>query len=159
MKIADDPFNGIDKLARKAVKEHHELMEKLRKRVDPFELVMEFHKKFGLVINEKPTIPEGTTILLRERLVREEFEEFIDAWKEDNLKEMLDALCDLIYVIYGTAISYGLPINEGLREVHRSNMSKLGEDGKPVRRNDGKILKGPNFFPPDLVQVLKDAKK
>jgi len=93
---------------------------------------------------------------LREALIREEFEEeLVPAMKDGNIVEIADALSDILYVTYGAAVAFGIPIDECFAEVHRSNMSKTGPDGKALRREDGKILKGPNYFRPNLARILQ----
>ena len=84
----------------------------------------------------------------------EEFYELITALNNDDLVELADGMADLIVVVCGTALSYGIPLDEVFAEVHLSNMSKLGEDGKPIYREDGKVLKGPYYHPPDIQGVL-----
>lgn len=131
----------------------------------PYNMVLEFHKVYlqeiaktavAVEIEFKNTDePEDKLLRLRHRLIEEEFFEFDEGFKYRDEVEMLDALCDIIYVIYGMAISIGWDINGALEEVHRSNMSKLGKDGKPIIRDDGKILKGPNYFKPDLHKFIK----
>lgn len=186
-----------------------------------FQMVQEFHEKFGLPIRTEPKIPIEKEVILRTDLDEEEFEEFCEANEDGNLVGCADALTDQLYVAYGQGLVYGIDLNreynppEGLApylpttelkancirrletrladiidahtrgidkikealnlyirelyitgeiygidlnkcftEVHRSNMSKLGEDGKVIYREDGKVLKGPNFTPPDLKKVL-----
>jgi len=126
------------------------------------EALVEFHETYGLVINESPIgftfeEDEDKTELfqLRSNLVMEEYSEWQAAHEGEDLVELADAICDLVYVLVGTAVSYGIPFDRCFAEVQRSNMSKLGEDGKPiVRETDGKILKGPNFSPPDLHSII-----
>lgn len=112
--------------------------------------VREFHSAYGLGIASEPT-PRPDSWKLRIELLREEY---VAAAENGDLVEVADALADMVYVIYGTACEYGLPLDALLAEVHRSNMSKLGPDGQPVRRADGKILKGPDYQPPDIAGVL-----
>lgn len=128
----------------------------------PYDMVKEFHKKFRHPIRKTPANidnPRDIDLILltnlRHRLIKEEWEEFDEAFWDNNEIEMLDALCDMIYVIYGMAIAMGWDINSALAEVHRSNMSKLGADGEPIVREDGKIEKGENYSPPDLAQFFK----
>lgn len=133
--------------------------------------VVEFHETFGVPVAWKPTVPPVDRIKLRIELIKEELIELIEACgmlegiapaleqplnpcREVNLLEVADALTDLRYVVDGACLEFGLPAEKLLREVHRSNMSKLGSDGKPVLREDGKILKGPNFTLPDLKSIL-----
>lgn len=123
----------------------------------PSRCVMEFHDEFELLINDIPQIPDTKTEKLRKKLLEEEYTELMTALEERNLPEILDGLLDLVYVAYGTAISYGLPMMAGMNAVQDSNMSKLGNDGKPIKRQDGKILKGSEFFPPMLNKLLEDC--
>lgn len=118
------------------------------------ELVAEFHSAFDIPVLDRPTLPEPERRALRERLLKEELDEFIEANKNGDLIEAVDAIIDLLYVLYGTALEYGIKTKPLFHEVHRSNMSKLGADGKPLRREDGKVLKGPNFFKPNILEVL-----
>ena len=119
--------------------------------------VQEFHKAFGLGINSTPTAQLTTEkVQLRYELMKEENEEYLEAAKSENLIEIADALGDMLYILCGTIIEHGLQhkISEVFEEIQRSNMSKLGEDGKPVYRDDGKVLKGPGYFQPDLKRIL-----
>ena len=95
---------------------------------------------------------------LRLGLIDEEFTELKDALDDNDIVEVADAISDLLYVVLGTAISYGIPIDKVFEEVHRSNLSKLDANGKPIRREDGKILKGPNFFEPQpgIIRILRE---
>lgn len=120
-----------------------------------FEQVREFHKAFGVADPDKPTLLENKEQRLRISLIREELEEYIEAVTNDDLVEAADALCDLAYVVFGAAACHGFTrFDEMFDEVQRSNMSKLGLDGKPIIREDGKIMKGPGFFKPNLVQFM-----
>lgn len=123
----------------------------------PLEAVKEFHEAFDVPIESRPTIPTFSIRHLREKLITEEYSELKDALHDHDLVEIADALADLTVVVYGTALAYGIPLDDVFAEVHRSNMSKLGEDGKPILRDDGKVLKGPNFFKPDIERILNDA--
>ncbi len=115
--------------------------------------VREFHEKFGAIINDFPQERlDSATEALRVRLVMEEAEEFRDA---TTLEKKMDALADLLVVVYGSAVSYGVDLQEVFDEVHSSNMSKLGADGKPIMREDGKVLKGPDYFPPNIARIIK----
>lgn len=118
--------------------------------------VTEFHRAFGLPVATRPDLDAAPADVreLRRRLLAEEFDEYIDAERADDLVEVADALADMVYVAFGTALTYGIDLNAVLAEVHRSNMSKLGSDGRPVHRDDGKVLKGPEFFPPDVAGTL-----
>jgi predicted HAD superfamily Cof-like phosphohydrolase len=94
---------------------------------------------------------------LRHELMREENEEYMEAATNNDLVEVADALGDMLYILCGTIIEHGLQhkIEEVFNEIQRSNMSKLGADGKPIYREDGKVLKGPNYFKPNIAQILK----
>ncbi len=116
--------------------------------------VRAFHEAFGLGVATSPD-PRPDTWQLRVALLREEFEEYVAAAEAGDLEGVADALADMTYVIYGTACEYGIPLDDVLNEVHRSNMSKLGADGQPVRRDDGKVLKGPAYSPPDVARILR----
>lgn len=117
------------------------------------ELVKEFHETYGQPVRVKPTldVPERE---LRMNLIAEEFSELVEAYAADDFTEMVDAWGDLIYVIYGAALTHGVDLNKVLEEIQQSNMSKLDEEGNPIVREDGKILKGKNFFPPNIEGVL-----
>lgn len=119
--------------------------------------VSEFHEAFGLAVGTTPAFADDLRDL-RVALLREEFEEYLAAEAGDDLVEVADALGDMVYVIFGTALTYGVDLNAVLAEIHRSNMSKLGEDGKPVLREDGKVVKGPYYFRPNLAHVLAGQK-
>lgn len=121
------------------------------------EMVREFHEVFGAYIAEHPELHTGEIRDLRIRLLEEEFNEYKAGVAEGSLLEIADALADIIYIALGSAISYGIPIDEVFDAVHRSNMSKLDANGKPIRREDGKILKGTNYFDPKsaIVEILR----
>lgn len=119
-------------------------------------LVEQFHRAFGLPVRHAP-IPQETLWYernMRKSLLHEEFEEYLEAEASHDLVGIADALGDMVYVIYGTALTYGINLPAVLREIHRSNMSKLGEGGEPLYREDGKVLKGPNFTPPNLEAII-----
>lgn len=120
--------------------------------------VSQFHKAFGLGISEKPTANLlENTIRLRFNLMKEENEEYLEAALNQNLTEVADALGDMLYILCGTMLEHGMQekIIEVFDEIQRSNMSKLGSDGKPIYREDGKVLKGPNYFKPNIAQILE----
>lgn len=120
--------------------------------------VKEFHATYGLSIKDTPDLTDKRTNDLRISLLQEELDELKEALAEGNEKEVLDALTDLQYVLDGAYLSLGYHLlkEPAFAEVQRSNMSKLGLDGKPiVRPEDGKILKGPNYSPPDLAMVIE----
>lgn len=123
--------------------------------------VREFHETYGLPVKNTPDISDPKTNDLRINLLAEELDELKEALVDGDVVGVLDALTDLQYVLDGAYLSFGLHnVKEAaFAEVQRSNMSKLGEDGKPIRReSDGKILKGPNFFEPDLAQFVTGKK-
>ena len=119
--------------------------------------VAKFHNAFGIESADSPiaNIP-GQTVLLRYNLMKEENEEYLDAAQKKDLVEVADALGDMLYILCGTILSHGMQykITEVFNEIQRSNMSKLGDDGKPIYREDGKVLKGPNYFKPDIKSIL-----
>ena len=125
------------------------------------EQVCEFHQTYGLPVESSPNISDQKTNDLRINLIAEELDELKEALKSGDVVETLDALIDLQYVLDGAFLSFGLhDVKEAaFAEVHRSNMSKLGDDGKPIRReSDGKVMKGPNYFVPDMSQFIKGRK-
>jgi len=122
--------------------------------VSNFELVGDFMEAFGQRVELEPTWPSFDTRELRLDLISEEFGELGDAIENRDMVQIADALTDLLYVIYGAGHAFGIDLDECFQEVHSSNMSKLGEDGRPIYREDGKVLKGPNFFEPDLGGIL-----
>lgn len=118
--------------------------------------VKEFHEKFGIYVSDTLEQPEYPTAMLRGNLIREEAKEVDLAIQNEPLDNIAKELCDLLYVTYGTILTYGLQdkIEECFNEVHRSNMSKLGKNGKPQYREDGKLLKGDNYSPANIIRVL-----
>ena len=121
--------------------------------------VHEFHTAFGLGIKNEPTAVLGVAKnLLRFNLMKEENEEYLEAANANDLVEVADALGDMLYILAGTIIEHGMQykISEVFDEIQRSNMSKLGEDGHPIFREDGKVLKGPNYFKPNIGSILKN---
>lgn len=119
--------------------------------------VHEFHTAFGLGMNEQPVASIGEDRnLLRYNLMKEENEEYLEAVTNNDLVETADALGDMLYILCGTIIEHGMQhkIDEVFEEIQRSNMSKLGEDNKPIYRDDGKVLKGPNYFKPNIKDIL-----
>lgn len=123
----------------------------------PFDDVREFHEVYNLAQGSVPALPDQDLRDLRFRLLKEEFEEYQEGERTNDIVEIADALADIIYIACGTAVAYGIPLDRVFAEVHRSNMSKLGEDGKPIYREDGKVLKGPNYTPPDVKGILASA--
>ena len=123
-----------------------------------FDAVKAFHKAFGLGVLHEPKAHLGSDKnLLRYKLMREENEEYLEAAQQGDLVEVADALGDMLYILCGTILEHGFQykIEEVFNEIQRSNMSKLGENGKPVYREDGKVLKGPNYRKPNLKSVLQ----
>ena len=118
--------------------------------------VLDFHRAFGQRIGEKPEFPDDEERKLRVKLLREEFLEYLDGESFNDLVEVADALADIIYIACGTAVSYGIPLDDVFAEVHRSNMAKL-VDGKVIRREDGKIQKPEGWTAPDIKSVLDKA--
>ncbi|MBK21358.1 MAG: hypothetical protein CMP63_03435 [Flavobacteriales bacterium] len=119
--------------------------------------VEKFHDSFGISNNYEPTTQlSQQDIQLRFDLLKEENEEYINAAKSGDMVEVADALGDLMYILFGTIMKHGMQhkIVEVFEEIQRSNMSKLGEDGKPIYREDGKVLKGPNYFKPNIKSIL-----
>lgn len=125
------------------------------------EMVREFHEKFGLPVRRRPNLGKKTERELRLTLIDEEFDELVAELSLNasalEMPKVAKELADLIYVAYGLAVTFGIPIDEVIAEVHRSNMSKLGPDGKPLYREDGKVLKGPDYAEADVEWVLLNA--
>lgn len=115
--------------------------------------VKEFQTAVGQNVGEKPEFPDGGERVLRMRLLKEEFDEYNQSEYDNDLVNLAKELADIIYIVCGTAVSYGIPLDRVFDEVHRSNMAKL-VDGKPIRRDDGKILKPEGWTPPDIKKVL-----
>jgi len=120
-----------------------------------FRLVMQFHWEFhDGELPDSPTLPSQELMDLRTALILEETEELLEAYHNGDIVEMADAIADLLYVVYGAADTFGIDADVVFKEVHRSNMTKLGADGLPIYREDGKILKGPGFEEPKIAEVL-----
>ena len=115
-----------------------------------FNSVKKFMEVFGQEVKTKAEFPSEKIIKLRYNLIKEELDEFEEALKDKNLKEVADALTDILYVTYGAGHAFGINLDDCFNEVQKSNMSKLGEDGKPIYNDKGKVMKGPNYFKPDL---------
>jgi predicted HAD superfamily Cof-like phosphohydrolase len=122
-----------------------------------FEKVKEFMVVFGQEVQEYPNLPPEEVVDLRLDLINEEVGELCEAVEYNDMIEIADALTDILYVTYGMGAALGIDLDKCFEEVQRSNMSKLGEDGKPMYREDGKVLKGPNYSPPDLTSVLNES--
>ena len=119
-----------------------------------FELVEDFMEAMGQEVNAVPTFPEDEIQRHRLDLIEEELDELHYAIDNKDMVEIADALGDLLYVVYGAGHAFGIDLDECFKEIHASNMSKLGPDGKPIKREDGKVLKPDTFFPPDLKTIL-----
>ena len=119
-----------------------------------FESVRKFMETFGQEIKKKASFPESKTISLRYDLIREELEELKDALDKKDIKEVADALTDILYVTYGAGHAFGINLDKCFEEVQNSNMSKLGLDGKPIYNDKGKVMKGPNYFEPNLKKFV-----
>ncbi len=115
-----------------------------------FESVKKFMQTFGQEIKEKAEFPDKKITLLRLNLIKEELEELKEAVEKKNLTEVADALTDILYVTYGAGHAFGINLDKCFKEVQNSNMSKLGDDGKPIYNESGKVMKGPNYYKPDL---------
>ena len=115
-----------------------------------FDSVKKFMKTFGQEVKEKAEFPNKKITTLRYELIKEELEEFRDAIEKKDIKEVADALTDILYVTYGAGHAFGIDLDKCFAEVQNSNMSKLGEDGKPIYNESGKVMKGPNYFKPNL---------
>ncbi len=120
-----------------------------------FEDVKIFMKTFGQRVITKPQFPDDKTAKLRFDLIKEELNELYQAMEDKNLVEIADALTDILYVTYGAGCAYGIDLDKCFKEVQRANMSKLGKDGKPIFNEKGKVMKGPNYLPPNLKQFTK----
>ncbi len=119
-----------------------------------FEKVKEFMTTFGQEVKDKAEFPNEKIVELRKKLIDEEFNELKDAINENDLIEVADALTDILVVTYGAGVAFGIDLDKCFKEVHRSNMSKLSKDGKPIYNEFGKVMKGPNYFKPNLKQFL-----
>ena len=120
-----------------------------------FEDVKTFMETFGQMVRTKPQFPDEKTMQLRYDLIKEELNELERAMKTKNLKEVADALTDILYVTYGAGYAYGIDLDKCFKEVQRANMSKLGEDGKPIYNEKGKVMKGSKYFEPNLRQFIE----
>ena len=115
-----------------------------------FESVKTFMKTFGQEVKEKAGFPSDKITSLRYELINEELNELKEAIINKDIKEVADALTDILYVTYGAGHAFGINLDKCFKEVQNSNMSKLGNDGKPIYNDKGKVMKGPNYFKPDL---------
>ena len=119
-----------------------------------FESVRKFMETFGQIVRTKPKFPDEKTMRLRFDLIQEELNELKEAMDTKNLKEVADALTDILYVTYGAGHAFGINLDKCFEEVQNSNMSKLDNNGKPIYNESGKVMKGPNYFKPDLSKFL-----
>ena len=120
-----------------------------------FDSVRKFMKTFGQEIREKAGFPDKKITSLRYDLIKEELEELKDALDNKDIKEVADALTDILYVTYGAGHAFGINLDKCFDEVQKSNMSKLGKDGKPIFNEFGKVMKGPDYFKPNLSKFIK----
>ena len=120
-----------------------------------FESVKKFMQTFGQEVRTKASFPNDKIISLRLNLIREELSELEEAIEKKDIKEVADALTDILYVTYGAGHAFGINLDKCFEEVQNSNMSKLGSDGKPIYNEHGKVMKGPDYFKPDLRKFIK----
>ena len=120
--------------------------------------VGDFQKAFGGFIGEEPSFPPLERRVLRQKLLQEEVLELHEAWSNEDIVEVADAITDCLYILFGTAIEFGLQdkLEAFFDEVHGSNMSKLNEYGKPIYREDGKVMKGPFYYKPNLKKIINE---
>ena len=119
-----------------------------------FNEVKTFMETYGQEVKKTPSFPDDKIIQLRIDLIKEELKEFQEAINNKDLLEIADALTDILYVTYGAGHSFGIDLDKCFAEVQRSNMSKLGKNGKPIYNEHGKVMKGPNYFKPNLKQFI-----
>lgn len=119
------------------------------------EKVKAFMVAFGQAIPDRAAFPDEKTMQLRLKLIAEEVAEFAESVQEEDLVNSAKELADILYVVYGAGLAMGLDLDKVFDDVHNSNMSKLGADGKPVYREDGKVIKGPNYHKPNLLWVIE----
>ena len=119
-----------------------------------FNRVKKFMQTFGQEVKDIAEFPEEKIVKLRSELIKEELDELNQAIKDRDIKEVADALTDILYVTYGAGHAFGIDLDQCFEEVQNSNMSKLGLDGKPIYNESGKVMKGPNYFKPNLKQYL-----
>ena len=120
-----------------------------------FSSVKKFMEVFGQEVKTKAEFPSKKVADLRYNLIKEELDEFAQALKDQDLNEVADALTDILYVTYGAGHAFGIDLDKCFEEVQKSNMSKLGDDGKPIYNEKGKVMKGPKYFQPDLSKFVK----
>ena len=119
-----------------------------------FQSVKKFMQTFGQEVKDKTEFPDKKIVQLRYDLIKEDLEEFNEAIKDKDMTEIADALTDILYVTYGAGHAFGIDLDECFNEVQKSNMSKIGVNGKPIYNESGKVMKGPNYFKPDLSKFL-----
>ena len=119
-----------------------------------FKSVKKFMETFGQEIKEKASFPNDKITSLRYDLIKEELDEFKEAIDKKDIKEVADALTDILYVTYGAGHAFGIDLDKCFEEVQNSNMSKLGNDGRPIYNEKGKVMKGPNYFKPNLSKFV-----
>ena len=119
-----------------------------------FKSVKKFMETFGQETKEKASFPNDKITSLRYDLIKEELDELKEAIDKKDIKEVADALTDILYVTYGAGHAFGIDLDKCFEEVQNANMSKLGSDGKPIYNESGKVMKGPNYFKPDLSKFL-----
>ena len=119
-----------------------------------FERVKKFMEIFGQEIKQKASFPNDKITALRYDLIKEELDELKEAIDKKDIKEVADALTDILYVTYGAGHAFGIDLDKCFQEVQNSNMSKLGDDGKPIYNEKGKVMKGPKYFKPDLTKFV-----
>ena len=119
-----------------------------------FNKVKTFMNTYGQEVKERATFPENKIVQLRIDLIEEELNELKEAVKNNDIVEVADALTDILYVTYGAGHSFGVDLDKCFDEVQQSNMSKLGVDGKPIYNESGKVMKGPDYFAPDLKKII-----
>lgn len=120
----------------------------------PLDMVLDFHVTFDCPVGRHPRLLDDAETELRVALLSEEWHEYLTAVDDGDVVEIADALGDMVYVIYGTALAHGIDLDAVVQEIHASNMSKLNDDGTVLRREDGKVLKGPNYFRPRIRELL-----
>ena len=120
-----------------------------------FQKVKNFMETFGQEVKSKPSFSSDKINILRYNLIKEELDEFKQALDNNDLLEVADALTDILYVTYGAGHAFGINLDACFEEVQNSNMSKLGNDKKPIYNDQGKVMKGPNYFKPDLSKFVK----
>ena len=124
-------------------------------KISNFEKVGDFMEAFNQEVLYVPTLPDFNLAALRLDLIEEEVQELRDGLGNQDLLEVADALTDILYVVYGAGHAFGIDLDDCFHEVHRSNMTKLGDDGRPLYREDGKVMKGPNYEEPDFDQFIR----